>query len=53
LWIAALAACCLLLAGVATGCSTTQEKAARKEAEAKQFLEHRDARRAAKERRSR
>jgi hypothetical protein len=40
-----LAVCCLLLAGAATGCTTTQETAAKKQAESKRFLKEREARR--------
>ena len=41
-----LAACgLLLLGGALSGCSTTQETAARKQAESKRFLEKREARR--------
>jgi hypothetical protein len=41
----ALAACCgSLLLGAATGCSTTQEKAAAKQAESKRILDARAAR---------
>jgi hypothetical protein len=40
-----LAVCCLLLAGAATGCATTQETAAKRQAESKRFLEEREARR--------
>lgn len=39
------AVCCLLLVGVLSGCATTQETAARKQAESKRFLEKREARR--------
>ena len=46
---AALVAACLALSAVAAaGCSTTQETAARKQAEAKRFLKLREARRAEK-----
>jgi hypothetical protein len=41
---AALAACGLLLLGVAGGCSTTQEKAEKQQARAKHILEARAAR---------
>ena len=37
-----LAICGLLLLGAASGCSTTQETAARKQAESKRFLEARE-----------
>jgi hypothetical protein len=40
-----LAVCCLLLAGALTGCTTTQDTAARRQAESKRFLEKREARR--------
>lgn len=43
--ICALAVCGLLLAGSQAGCTTTQETAARKQAESKRFLEAREARR--------
>jgi Flp pilus assembly protein TadB len=36
-----LAVCALLLAGVATGCTTTQEKAARQQAQSRHILEAR------------
>jgi hypothetical protein len=39
-----LAVCCLL-AGAVTGCTTTQETAAKKQAESKRFLKEREARR--------
>ena len=39
-----LAVCCLL-AGAVSGCTTTQETAARKQAESKRFLKEREARR--------
>jgi hypothetical protein len=43
---ALLAVCGLLLtAGALSGCSTTQETAARKQAESKRFLEEREGRR--------
>jgi len=42
---AVLAACGVLLAGVAAGCSTTQEKAQRQQARAKHILEARKERR--------
>jgi hypothetical protein len=42
--IGALAACGLLLLGVAGGCSTTQEKAEKQQAQAKHILEARAAR---------
>lgn len=42
--LAALAACASLLAGAATACSTTQEKAAQHQAESKRILEARDQR---------
>lgn len=38
-WLAAVAACGLLLASVFAGCTTTQETAARKQAESKRILE--------------
>jgi hypothetical protein len=37
-----LAACGLLLLGAASGCSTTQETAARKQAESRRILEARE-----------
>ncbi|HEV7482099.1 MAG TPA: hypothetical protein VGO13_03255 [Solirubrobacterales bacterium] len=43
--LGALGACAALLAGAASGCSTTQEKASAQQAEAKRFLEAREARR--------
>jgi hypothetical protein len=43
-----LAICCLLLAGAISGCATTQETAAAKQAESKRFLKEREARRAKK-----
>jgi hypothetical protein len=39
--LAALVACGLLLIGVTSGCSTTQEKAERQQAQAKHILEAR------------
>jgi hypothetical protein len=36
-----LAICALLLTGVASGCTTTQEKAARQQAQSKHILEAR------------
>ncbi len=39
--LAVLAACCLLLVGAATGCSTTQEKAEIQQARAKHILDAR------------
>ncbi|HEX6687847.1 MAG TPA: hypothetical protein VF085_04190 [Solirubrobacterales bacterium] len=39
-----LAVCGLLLAGVFAGCSTTQEKAARQQAQSKRILEAREQR---------
>jgi hypothetical protein len=41
-----LAVCGLLLAGAASGCTTTQDTAARKQAESKRFLEERERSRA-------
>jgi hypothetical protein len=43
-----LGICALLLLGAASGCSTTQEKAARKQAESKRFLAQREKHRAQK-----
>jgi hypothetical protein len=40
-----LALCCLLLAGSVSGCTTTQETAAAKQAESKRFLEERERKR--------
>jgi hypothetical protein len=40
-----LAVCGLLLLGSMSGCATTQETAAKKQAESKRFLEAREARR--------
>ena len=40
-----LAVCCLLVAGAVSGCTTTQETAAKKQAESKRFLKEREARR--------
>jgi hypothetical protein len=37
-----VAACALLLAGALAGCATTQETAARKQAESKRILEKRE-----------
>ena len=48
--LGALAACGLLLLGVAAGCSTTQEKAERQQAQAKHILEARAARQKEKKR---
>lgn len=39
--LAALGACASLLAGAASGCSTTQEKAERQQAQAKHILDAR------------
>jgi hypothetical protein len=39
--LGALAVCALLLTGAASGCSTTQEKAARQQARSKHILEAR------------
>jgi hypothetical protein len=39
--LGALGACTVLLAGVAAGCSTTQEKAERQQAQSKHILEAR------------
>lgn len=39
--LGALGACAALLAGAAAGCSTTQEKAARQQAQSKHILEAR------------
>jgi hypothetical protein len=44
-----LAVCGLLLVGVASGCQTTQETAAKKQAESKLFLKEREAKRAKKQ----
>jgi hypothetical protein len=41
-----LAVCCLLLAGAISGCTTTQDTAAAKQAESKRFLEEREQKRA-------
>jgi hypothetical protein len=43
-----LAVCGLLLAGVFAGCSTTQEKAARQQAQSKRILEAREQRQQSK-----
>lgn len=43
--LAALAIGALLLAGVPSGCATTQETAAKKQAESKRILEQREERR--------
>jgi hypothetical protein len=43
-----LAVCGLLLIGAVSGCTTTQETAATKQAESKRFLEEREKRRAKK-----
>jgi Flp pilus assembly protein TadD len=40
-----LGVCCLLLVGAVSGCTTTQETAAKKQAESKRFLKEREARR--------
>jgi hypothetical protein len=40
------AVCCLLLAGALAGCATTQDTAAKRQAESKRFLEKREAKRA-------
>ena len=40
-----VAACVLLLAGAPAGCATTQETAARKQAESKRILEKRELKR--------
>jgi hypothetical protein len=42
--LGALAACSLLLLGAASGCSTTQEKAEKQQAQSKHILEARAAR---------
>jgi hypothetical protein len=42
--LAVLGVCGLLLAGLASGCSTTQEKAEKQQAQAKHILEARAAR---------
>jgi len=42
--VGVLAVCGLLLVGALTGCSTTQEKAARQQARAKHILEAREKR---------
>ena len=42
--LGALAVCGLLLVGAFAGCSTTQEKAARQQAESKRILEAREQR---------
>jgi len=47
-----LAICALLLAGVASGCTTTQEKAARQQAQSKHILEARAERQKQKKQRS-
>jgi predicted aminopeptidase len=41
-----LAVCCLLLAGALSGCTTTQETAATRQAQSKRFLEEREQKRA-------
>jgi hypothetical protein len=46
--LAVLGACAALLGGVATGCSTTQEKAERQQAESKRILDARAKRQQAK-----
>ncbi|MGC1852742.1 MAG: hypothetical protein WA687_09935 [Solirubrobacterales bacterium] len=43
-WLALLAVCGLLLLGALPGCATTQETAARKQAESKRILEARERR---------
>lgn len=43
--ILALTALCLLLAGALSGCTTTQETAAAKQAESKRILERRELKR--------
>jgi hypothetical protein len=43
-----LAVCCLLLAGAASGCTTTQDTAAQKQIESKRFLREREKKRALK-----
>jgi hypothetical protein len=48
--IGLLAACGLLAAGAVSGCATTQDTAARKQAESKRILERRDHRQAKKQR---
>jgi hypothetical protein len=48
--LGALAACGLLLLGVAAGCSTTQEKAERQQAQAKHILDARAKRQKEKKR---
>ncbi len=48
-----LAVCALLLVGVASGCSTTQEKAAIQQARAKHILETRDDRKKKKREKAR
>jgi hypothetical protein len=47
--IAVLGACAALLGGVAAGCSTTQEKAERQQAESKRILDARAKRQQAKQ----
>jgi hypothetical protein len=44
-----LAVCGLLLVGAVSGCTTTQETAAKKQAESKRFLEEREKRHAKKQ----
>ncbi len=41
-WLGLLALCGVLLLAVASGCATTQDTAARKQAESKRILEARD-----------
>ncbi len=48
--LVALAGAAALLAGASAGCSTTQEKAAKHQAEAKRILEQREQRQQQKER---
>jgi hypothetical protein len=43
-WVGVLAVCGLLLGGTLAGCSTTQEKAAQQQAQAKRILEGREKR---------
>jgi len=47
-----LAVCALLLAGVASGCTTTQEKAAIQQAQSKHILEAREQRQKQKKKHS-
>ena len=47
-WVSVLAVCGLLLVGGLAGCSTTQEKAARQQAQSKRILEAREQRQQSK-----